>query len=141
MSRLDVTCLLKRHLRGSGALLGLERLEQEADMIAEIHLFDNRTREPALAVIKDRHTMCVVPAYPGELVYDIASFSAKELRDVLVPVLDDMYGNYGRLARKRKRMVFLRDAGEKARRMNTALRGKADQAAGWFVLHGCRDHV
>lgn len=39
MARLDVACLLERQLLGSAALLGIERLEEKADMITEVDLF------------------------------------------------------------------------------------------------------
>ena len=95
MTRLDIACPLKCQLLRGRVLFRVDRLEQKADMIAEIDLFQNRAREPTLAGVEYRNAVRQVPAYPSKLVHLIACLSAKEFGDVLIFFFDDVHREEG----------------------------------------------
>jgi hypothetical protein len=95
MTGLDVARLLEGQLIRIGVLLGVDRLEQKADMIPEIELFQNRAREPTLAGVEYRNAVRQVPVHPSKLVHFIACLSAKELGDVLIFFFDDVHREEG----------------------------------------------
>src|SRR5690606_13857926 len=133
--------VLISQLLGVRLLLGVYRLEQETDVIAERNALEHGAREPALAVVEDRRAVRVVPADARELVDLVAGLTTEDLGDPPVVRLDEMHGEDRCRARDAESVIFLRDAGQETRRVDAALRAEADEAAGRLAADRRRHDV
>src|SRR4051794_16737604 len=121
--------------------LALDRLEQEAPVIAELDPLDDPAGKPVLKRRQDRHALGSRPPVDAlELVERIASLATEQLGQLGRLRCDEVHGEHACPAGDAKRVVLVRQAGEEARRMDRDLRGEADQAAGAFLARRRGDY-
>jgi hypothetical protein len=82
-----------------------------------------------------------VPSHASELVDLVAGLAAEEVGNVPVFVFDDVHRERRGASCDAERVVLLRDAREKPRRVNAALCGEADEAARRLVFARGRDDI
>ena len=102
---------------------------------------DKDAVEPPQPLDRRRREMHPERISVGDKVYERNDIAAEKLGDTFVLRVDDVHRERWSSDCERQGVVLLRDAREKARRVNAALSSKADEAARGLLLERRRHHV
>src|SRR4051812_16308060 len=135
VTRLDPAGAVEGELVERRAVVGGNRIEEEADVVAKLLAGDDPPSEPVVALGEDRHPRRpLAPLATGELVDFVAALAAEQLGQLAGRSGDEVdregIGSAGDPAGP----VLLRNADEEAGRVDAALGGEADEAAGQLAL-------
>src|SRR4051812_24715360 len=137
---LDALGAVEAELLGGRALLGGDRLDQEAVMVAEVGALEHPADEPVDAGFDDRRALGpLVPRDAGELVDLVPGLAAEQLGELRRLGGHEVHAEHRRLAGHAERAVLDRQADEEARRVDRALRREPDQAPGALAAGRGRD--
>src|SRR3954469_16769660 len=114
----------------AAAVLCFERLEPEPEVVAEPEALEHASREPAGHVVEHRDPLrALAPVTKLELVELVAGLAAEQFGQIPLSAPQEVHDDSRRAADHVERAVLLRDADEKAWRVDARLRREADQAA------------
>src|SRR3954453_2368083 len=127
----DPTCAVEGKFLEAGAAMGFKRVEEEADVVAEVVAGEDGAGETVVALVQDRDAAgALMPLALGKLVDLVAGLAAEQLGEVLGAVGNEVEGDRVGRASDPAGAVLLGEADEEARRIDAALAGEADEAAG-----------
>ena len=117
-------------LEGEQLVTGLdarvERLEHEADVVAEVVTGADVAREPARAAVEDRQPARTgVPFAARELVDLVARLAAEQLRELDLRARHEMHGERVDVAREAVGPVLAREARHEARRIGCCIASRS----------------
>jgi hypothetical protein len=117
------------------------RLEEESDVIAELDASKHKALEPGAAFVENwQPTGPVVPLAPSQLVDFIPRLATEEAREWYLIREQQVDSESLSIVREPPRPVLDRETNEEARRVDAAVRGKADEAAITLLTSARRDH-
>src|SRR3954462_12334624 len=130
MARVDSTGSVKGELVEWSARVGLDRVEEEGDVVAYGIAGEDGGGEPVVAVVEEGEAVgAFVPVAMGELVYIVAGLAAEDFGQMAGGGRDEVDGYCLCFLGKAGSAVLVREADEEPRRVDAALGGEADQAA------------